>query len=166
MGLETILLTTLIATTAASAYIGYTGNKKAAKAATAIGEANAQLDLQQAQVTVDQSQADAQAVRDRNTRLRASQQTTFLKSGLTLDSGTAQDVIYDSSIAGELEALNILYKGNVSAGFSRKQAAISRYEGASRSDAYKSAATGSILSGIGQGLSIMTNPRFSDKGGG
>jgi hypothetical protein len=154
------LLGAAVATTAASAVISYQGNKAAARSARAIGEANAQLDLQQAAVTQQQAQSEADVVRARNLRLTATQKTTFLKSGLTLDSGTAQDVVYDSSVQGELDALNVLYKGNISAGFSRKQAAISRYEGASRSTAYSYAATTSLLSGAGQALSLAASPGF------
>lgn len=150
-----------IAATAASTYITYKSNKQAAKAAESVGEANANLELQQAKVTEDQSQAEAETIRDNADRLRATQRTTFLKSGLTLDSGTAQDVIYDSSIQGELDALNVLYRGNVSAGFSRKQSAISRYEGAAGATRYRGAAIGGLFSGASEGLSLATKMNFS-----
>lgn len=134
-------------------------NIQAGKAARAIGDANAALDQQQAQVDIDQSQTQAQAIRDRNKRTASTQRATFLKSGITLE-GTAQDVMYDSALQGELEALDTEYQGKVASQFSTKRSYISKYEGRSRQTAAYGAAAGSLLSGVGNALSIMANPKF------
>jgi hypothetical protein len=158
-----------------------------AQAALQQGESQAQIAQRQATASLQQAQTEALAIRRQNERVRGSQRVAFLKSGVTL-SGSAQDVIYDSAIEGELEALNAEYRGTVAynvnqdeAAYARSQgitnaqlyrsraetdarlyrsgaktsAALATYEGSSRASAYRSQATGSLLSGIGQMASTM-----------
>lgn len=159
------LYAAMFATSVVATVSSYQANKRAASQSQQIGEANAAIDMEQSAVALDQSNFEANQIRDRNRRLAATQRAGFLKSGITLE-GTPQDVIYDSALQGELEALSTVYEGQIKANYARKQASIDRYEGASRSSAYKSAATGSLISGVGDALSIAAkgasynNPKF------
>ena len=141
-----------------------------AQAALQQGEAQAQLAEKQALASRLQADAEAISIRRQNQRVQGTQRVSYLKSGVTL-SGSAADVIYDSAIEGELDALNAQYRGRMASQYSRDQAAYSRdqakqqasllrsrsrmdaqsalYEGNSRSNAYKAQATGQLLSGIG-----------------
>ncbi len=148
MGIETAFLAIVAAATAVSAY----GSIQAGKEAKFAGEMSAQIGEQEAVVQEQQAGVEADAIRDRNDRLAASQRTSFLKSGITLD-GTASDVMYDSALAGELEALSAVYRGSVGANFSRKDAAISRYSGQAAARSYNLQAAGSILQGAGRAMS-------------
>jgi hypothetical protein len=149
----------------ATAAVGYSSSMQAKKSSKELGELNAQLDEKQAQIALDQSRSEADRVRERNRRIRSTQRTSFLKSGLTLE-GTPDDVMYDSSIQGELDALNVLYKGQVAAGYQRKSAVIARMDGNSRATAYQSQAYGSLLSGAGSALSAYNSPSFKAPTGG
>lgn len=155
MGLETLALTAIIAGTAVNAYTSI----QAGKEAEFSGEVDANLNEQAAVIEEQQGEAEAQAIRDRSRRLMGSQRASFLKSGLTLD-GTASDVIYDSALEGELEALNARYRSKIGAMFSRKEAAMSRYSGKAQKRAYYAGAAGTVLSGVGSGLSLASRPGF------
>jgi hypothetical protein len=140
-----------------------------AQAAQAQGESQAQIAERQATAQLQQAQTEALAIRRNNERVRGTQRVAFLKSGVTL-SGSAQDVIYDSAIEGELEALNATYKGNVAynqnqdeAAYARSQGATSArlyrsraqtdsqlaaYEGGARAQAYRAESVGSFFRGV------------------
>lgn len=181
-----------IAASAASTYVSVKSSRDAAANAATIGQINARNSIQygeeNAQAALQQSEAQAQllekqalanrlqaeaeagSIRRQNDRTRGTQRVSYLKSGVTL-SGSASDVIYDSAIEGELDALNAEYKGRMASQYSRDQAAYSRdqgkqqasllrskarmdaeaglYEASSRASAYKAQATGSLISGIG-----------------
>lgn len=206
------LIATSIAATAASTYVSVSSSRQAAANASTIGQINARNSLQygeqNAQAALQQSEAeaailekqalasrlqaesDAIATRRQNERTAGTQRVSYLKSGVTL-SGSANDVIYDSAIEGELDALNTEYKGRVSSQYYSDQAAYTRskgtteasllrskarmdaeagvYEASSRASAYKAQATGSLLSGIGNmassaasyGMWKTASPSFS-----
>ncbi len=102
-----------------------------AQAAEQQGESQAQVAQRQAATQFQQAQAEALAIRRQNDRIRGTQRVAFLKSGVTL-SGSAQDVIYDSAIEGELEALNTTYRGSVSSSYYMDEAALARSSGATQ----------------------------------
>jgi hypothetical protein len=140
-----------------------------AQAAEAQGESQAQISQRQATASLQQAQTEALAIRRQNDRVRGTQRVSFLKSGVTL-SGSAQDVMYDSAIEGELEALSAEYKGKVAysqnqdeAAYARSQGStsarlyrsragtdsiLSAYEGSSRASAYRAQSVGSFFSGV------------------
>lgn len=149
-----------------------------AQAAEVQGESQAQIAEKQATASLQQAQSEALAIRRQNERVRGTQRVAFLKSGVTL-SGSAQDVIYDSAIEGELEALAIEYKGKVAysqnqdeAAYARSQGTtsarlyrsraqtdsiLSAYEGGSRAKAYRAQSVGSFFSGV---ASAANGPSF------
>jgi hypothetical protein len=100
-----------------------------------------------------QANYDANRIRDRNRRIRSNQATSFLKSGVTLE-GSAQDVLYDSSLEGEMDALSAVYKGKVSSRNSLAQGTIFGMEGDA---AVNNANIGMISTGVGAVGSAMGN---------
>lgn len=188
------------AATAASTYVAVTSAQKAAHTASEIGDMNARAQLQygdenataaeqqgeqqatiaqhQATAQLEQAHAEAMSIRRENERVGGTQRTSFLKSGVLL-SGSAQDVIYDSAIEGELEALNAEYRGKAAAGYysdeaayaksqgitqarlyrskAAMDAAMSAKEGGARASAYRAQSLGSFFSGVG---AIAGGPSF------
>lgn len=71
--------------------------------------------------------------RDRNRRLRGTQVTKISSAGVLVD-GSALDVLYDSAVEGELDALSIKYLGEVKASDFDHQASMQQY----RSEVVKS----------------------------
>lgn len=153
-----LLIVSLIAQ-AASAAQKAQADKAAGVAAQNVGDTNAAIDQSQATVDLQQANFEAQNIRAQNQRVAGSQRSTYLASGITLE-GTPTDVMYDSALQGELEALTTQYKGQVASSFMRKQAVLDQYGGATRAYSYDAAATGDILQGIGSGISIYSNPNF------
>lgn len=112
---------------------------------------NAQLQQNSAIAARQESEAEAARLRDRANRIRGSQITAASKSGLML-SGSVNDVMYDSSINSELDALTAIYKGQRSANTLNSQAAITRFEGESAAETAMWGAGGTILTGTTQAL--------------
>jgi len=184
------------AATAASTYVAIDSSQKARTASHQIADANAAAALQageanaraaelsgQAQVTADKTQAQLQLaqanqqaddIRRKNARLAGTQRVAFLKSGVTL-SGSAQDVMYDSALEGELDALNTRYTGqagyttymnkaaydkstaeqtaaNYRAG-ARTSASITKFEGNVKANAYNQQSYGSFFKGVSDAAS-------------
>ena len=119
--------------------------KKAANYDAQVASNNA-LQAQQA------SQYEATRTRDRNRRLLASSVAATAKNGIQL-SGSASDVLYDSSVQGELDAMASLYTGKVSANAQEAQARLSRMKSSSISASQGINAAGTALGGVGSGIS-------------
>lgn len=107
--------------------------------------ANNALQAQQA------SDYEATRIRDKNRRLLASSVAATAKNGIQL-SGSSQDVLYDSSVQGELDAMAALYTGKVSANAQEAQARLSRMKSASIGASQGINAAGTALGGVGSGL--------------
>lgn len=189
------------AAVAASTYVSVTSAQKAAHAASDVGDENArsllsygeqnaaatqaqglaqeQIARRQATAAIQQAQAEAAAIRNENARVGGTQRVNYLKSGVTL-SGSAQDVMYDSSIEGELNALNAMYRGQTSYSYYRDEASYARsqgdtqarlirlkarsdagltaMEGGARASAYRAQSVGSFFSGI---AAAAGGPKFA-----
>jgi len=76
------------------------------------------------------SQYEADRIRDRNRRLKGAQRAKYAKAGVQLE-GTPMDVIYDSAIQGELDALSVEYVGRVEGVRLENQAFLYNYQGTS-----------------------------------
>ncbi|CAB4182710.1 hypothetical protein UFOVP1090_28 [uncultured Caudovirales phage] len=158
MGLETVALIAIVT----AGTIGAVGSIQAANAAEKQGEAARNAANVEAVTASQQAASEASRVRDRNKRIAASQRVSFLKSGLTLD-GT-EDVIYDSAIQGELDALNVTYRGDVAATGSRTRGSLANAAAKSQATAYRYQAVGSVLGAAGSAASVgsrSSQPTFS-----
>ncbi len=160
MGVETLAYIAIIAAAGVGAY----SSIQAANASERVGRLNSQADQTNAIVSKQQGDAEAVSIRDRNKRIQAAQRVGFLKSGITL-SGSALDVMYDSSLEGELDALNAQYKGQIGYYSNMSKSQIDSEEASSRATAYRYQAAGSILSGTGDALSLSNSPTFKTKNG-
>jgi hypothetical protein len=122
-------------------------------------EINAITYERDARAAIDQARYNSARIRDRNKRLKGTQVSRILKSGVQL-SGSALDVIRDSAVQGELDAMSEEYKGLVEHN-KRKDAAL--YEKLYAKSAGRSARTGavtSIFDAATNAFLIKNNPAF------
>lgn len=147
---------------ATSAY----GSYAAGQAQKSAAKFNAEVANNNATMAVQQANADATKIRDRNRRLAGTQRAALAKSGVNL-SGSGEDVMYDSAIQGELDALTTIYKGHVEGVNYHSQASLDTFQGNSAYSAGLFSAGGSLLSGAGSMAqaygnyqSIKANPKF------
>lgn len=130
---------------AVSAYGAYSSGQAQKSAANF----NAQVAQNNATAARQQAAADAAQISIRNRRLAGSQVAEQGAAGVS--GGSADDVIYDSAVQGELNRLTTLYKGNVKAGADDSQSQLDRAQASYAGTAGEISAGGSILSGLGQG---------------
>lgn len=116
-----------------------------------VAEYNAKLQENSAIAARQEAEASARQIRDRADRIRGAQIVGASKSGLML-SGSVNDVMYDSAINSELDALTVIYKGERSAQTLRAQGAITRYEGETAGQLGTIGAGATLLSGATQSL--------------
>ncbi|SRR6266576_4449028 len=124
----------------------------AAKFNAAVAQNNATAASQQAEFAAEQ-------IRTKNRRIIAAGRANLAASGVT-ESGSATDLLMDSSIQGELNAASAIYTGRVTSG---AQSAQSQLEESRASWARTAGAIGvgsSILGGLSYATSISTNPNF------
>lgn len=125
---------------------------------------NAKVASNNAIASEQQAAANAQLIAQRNRRLHGSQIAALSAAGLDINSDSAQNVMYDSSVKGELDKLNELYKGKVGAANYNAQAAGDRQSGNNYMFAGGIGAGTSILGGLSSMASIsarsVNNPNF------
>lgn len=100
-----------------------------------------------------QAAEEARRIRQRNLHLLATQRVAGAKAGIDISSGSFQDVVYDSSIQGEMDALSALYTGKVSAGSDLMRAKLFKMEGDNAVTQGYFNAGSAILSGAGSAVS-------------
>jgi len=99
-----------------------------AKRNSELARNNAIAAEQSAQAARSTAQYRADRLRERNHRLGGAQRARIAKSGVDIEGGTAQDVMYDSAVQGELDALSAIYTGNVTANRFATEARTARYQ--------------------------------------
>lgn len=124
--------------------------EEAAKAEAAQREYNAQT-------ANDQAQVEAEQIRRRNRILRGRQAAAAAKAGVDISGGSFQDIVYDSSIQGELDAMAAEYTGQIASSEQAYGAKIARMGGRTRRQASYFGAASTILTGAGQGLKEYGN---------
>jgi hypothetical protein len=72
---------------------------------------NAMIAEQDAQSARERMRFEVGQIDSRNRRLMGAQRAAYAKAGVEIDSGTPQDVSYDSALAGEVEELAAIYLG-------------------------------------------------------
>lgn len=134
----------MAAGTAINAYGAYS----AGKAKQAAYNYDAAVAEQNATMAKDQAAFEADRQESKTRRFVAGQRVSYLANGVTL-SGSAMDILADSTIQGEMDRLSILYGGEVDAVNYRNDAARSRFAGKQEAKAGMFNAAGSLLSGAG-----------------
>lgn len=152
MALETIAIAVTVASAAASAATSIVQGEAAEDAA----KYNAAVAENDARAIAEQSQYEAQRVRERNRRILASQRAGQAKSGLAM-SGSFQDVQLDSAIQGEMDALAAIYTGQINSGSAKARAELARLEGRNAKRSGYMSAGASLLSGGAQAYSIKAS---------
>jgi hypothetical protein len=160
----TVLAVAAIAASAAGAGAAAYGQYQQGKAQESAAKFNAAVQQNNALASKQQAQYEADRIRKRNLHLRGAQNAAIAKSGIDV-SGSASDVIYDSAMQGEMDALAALYTGKVRSNAEASGAMLSRLSGENaRTSSYYSMA-GSILGGASgaasSGYGYANNPRLS-----
>lgn len=164
-----IAIVAAIAAASVSAY----GAHQAAKSQEDVADYNAKVARNNAIAAKNSASYDADRLRDRNKRLRATQATSYLKAGVTLE-GSAQDVMYDSALEGEMDALSVVYKGQLEINSQGAGADIYKMQGGAARQTGQYAVASSVLSGVGSAGSAYgsyqnasyrrDNPQFKSTG--
>ncbi len=116
--------------------------KEAGKRTQEAENANAQAAMQQAALEAGQ-------IRRKNLLRLGEQRATAAKSGVLINDSAA-DVIYDTSIQGELEAQSALYSGATAAQYNRSRGSIAKLEGNNAAKAGRIQAGGTVIGGLGR----------------
>lgn len=137
----------------ASAAVGAASAVMQGEAAEDAAKYNAAVAENDARAIAEQSQYEAQRVRERNRRILASQRAGQAKSGLAM-SGSFQDVQMDSAIQGEMDALAAIYTGQINSGSAQARAQLARLEGRNAKRSGYIQAGASLLSGGAQASAL------------
>jgi hypothetical protein len=144
--------------------MSYEGAQQQAAAARAAGEYNRQVGEINAQTATQQAAADAARQRDKVRRISGAQEAAISRAGGSLD--YAGDVLFDTAVQGELDALNMEYKGAVAANRYRQGGTLAAMEAESSAAAAETRGTGSLISGLAATADrsydlLKTNPKIS-----
>lgn len=139
----------LALTTAVGTGVAVYAAKEQGKAAEEAGKFNEAVARNDALAQSQQAQYEANQARRRSLIMSGRQRAAYAKSGVTL-SGSADDVMYDSEIQGELDALAALYTGKVRSNYATSSGQLARLEGDNAKTASNFHAAGSLLTGAGQ----------------
>ena len=149
-----------VALTAVGTGVAVAGQIQAGNNAEDAAKASQQAENQNAQAAMNAAALDAQQVRRRNLLRLGEQRAVAGKSGVLIDDSAA-DVIYDTSIQGELEAQSALYSGATSAAYSRSRGSIARLEGKNAKSASRIQAAGTLIGGLGSAATKYSDYRAS-----
>lgn len=117
------------------------------KAAAAAANYNAQVQEAQAKDAVERGAEDAKTARRRTAAVIGEQKATLAAGNLSINSGSALDLLGDTAAAGELEALTVTNNAERDAVALRSGANLSRMEASSAKSAGMLGAFGTALSG-------------------
>lgn len=151
-----------LALTAVGTGVAAYGQVKAGKAADQAAKATQEADNANALAAQQQAAYEAQQVRRKNLLRFGEQRAAAAKSGVLINDSAA-DVIYDTSIQGELEAQAALYSGAASSNYYRSRGAIARLEGSNAKSASRIQAGSTIIGGLGKAASLY--PQGGGNGG-
>lgn len=145
---------------AAGTAVAVAGAQQQKKAAQDAGEYNKKVAEVNAKTAQQQAAFAAQQKRDNYLRVVSGQQASAGKAGITLD-GSAEDVMYDTVMSGELDALTEEYKGKVGAGRYQQEGNLSLMESQSRANSASIQGYGSLLTGASRMATIAGNTNWS-----
>lgn len=139
MGLETALI--------ASTVFGAVSSVQQGMAANAAAKYNARVSENNARQAELSAKYDEDRHRDNVMRLMGSQRARYAAAGIDPNSDTALDVMADTAIQSELDALALRYGGKVQSSAYKDQANLDRAAGKNAMMAGYMGAGGSLLTG-------------------
>jgi len=120
------------------------------KAAEDASKRNAKAQDTNARVAAEQAQYAADRQRSENRRRLGAQRAAGAKSGIDLSGGSFNDVLLDTSVQGEMDALASIYQGQATASAYQSSARNSLLEGRAAKQAGYLRAGSTLLSGASQ----------------
>lgn len=151
-------------TAALSASIGAYSAIASAEAQASAEEYNAKIAANNAAAAHRESMEEAARSRAHSRRVIAAQRAQMAKSGGAI-SGSALDVLGDSAIQAELDALSIQYRGAVSSTRERNQADLSRRAAKNLRSSKGYTIGASVLGAANQGLGTYGTIKSVNFGG-
>jgi hypothetical protein len=143
-------------TAAVSAGVGAYTSVQAAEAQAKASEYNAKVAENNATMAAQQGREEYTRAKLRSRRIIAAQRAQLAKSGLSI-SGSALDVLGDTAVQAELDALSAMYRTQVSANQEINESKLRRSEAANARGSKKWAITSSILGATSSGLGIASD---------
>jgi len=150
-GVETavILAWSALAASTIGAGVSAYGAVAQGNAADEAAKRTQQAENANAQAAMEAASLEAGQVRRKNLLRLGSQRADAAKSGVLI-SDSANDVIYDTAIQGELEAQSVLYSGASAASYQQQRGVNARAAGASaKSGSYINAGS-TVIGGLGK----------------
>lgn len=142
---------------AVSAISGANSNAASEKSNQYAAEYNAQVNRQRAAMALQQGNAQESQQRREARREAGYLRAGLVENGMDLSSGSGADLVYESSLNSEMDALNIRYGAQLNAQGANAQAALDDNSAVAAKNRAKQAkiggymgAAGSILTGAGQ----------------
>ena len=133
-----------------SAAAGAYAVKEQGDAAEDASKRNAKAQNTNARVAAEQAQYAADRQRSENRRRLGAQRAAGAKSGIDLSGGSFQDVLLDSAVQGEMDALASIYQGRAASAAYQSSARNSLLEGKAAKQAGYLRAGSTLLSGASQ----------------
>jgi hypothetical protein len=137
-----------VALTAVGTGVAAYGAVSAGNKAEEAGKRTQEAENANAKAAQDQAALEAAQVRRKNLLRLGEQRATAAKSGVLINDSAA-DVIYDTSIQGELEAQSALYGGATASSYYRSRGGIAALEGKNAKSASRISAAGTVIGGLG-----------------
>ncbi len=144
---QAIPIIVLAVSAAGAAYSVHAANEQA-DAAEKVSDYNQKVAENSALQAQQQAALEAEKVRRRNAALAGRQRAVFGKNGVLI-SGSAEDILYDSALQGELDRMTAIYSGQVQSSFYQSQGTLAKMQGQAAVSAARNSAVGSVLSGAG-----------------
>ena len=157
-GVETAVIAAWAAVAASAVGTGVAayGAIEQGNAAEDAAKRTQQAENANAQASMEAASLEAGQVRRKNLLRLGSQRADAAKSGVLI-SDSANDVIYDTAIQGELEAQSVLYSGASAASYQQQRGVNARAAGASaKSGSYINAGS-SVIGGLGKTAGIYAD---------
>lgn len=161
-----------------SAVLGGMGQMQQANATAAsarynaqVAEMNAKLAERRAQDSIRRGMDEEQRQRIQTARLSGQQMVAIAANGIDADFGSPMDVLVDTQVLGELDALTIrtnaereAYDHRMNAMNQQSQAGLLRAEASAARKGGMLAAAGTLLSGFGSAYTSYSKTKATSKG--
>lgn len=137
----------MAALAAAGTVVTILGQQKATEAQEGAAKFNAAVASNNALSSRQAAAAEAERIRQRNRRLAGAQRANYAKAGIDISFGTPQDVILDSAVQGEMDAMTTIYQGQTTANNQNARAVLFKMEGEAARASLPWAIAGTALQG-------------------